>query len=114
MQIETSGTIATVTEPEYQLVSDCPTIEAIGALVVLPATATDPSGSLRVHSKLEDATWTYSGRSYGVGSSQGLFNPADESAFTAYTYNLTSNFTLSRVGSEGYIDIIELEGALQT
>lgn len=74
--------------PKVQLVSTCPAIDSIGGLIVSAQGATDPQGKPRIHSKLDNPAWTYSGRSYGAGSSQGLLIPSGASAdpYTAYLY----------------------------
>jgi hypothetical protein len=114
--------------PEFQSVSDCAAVDAIGGLLASAQAATNPQGKPTVHSKLENAAWTYSGRSYGVGSSQGLFSPSEIStdAYTAYTYqevgylsevacihNFSSSITVTSTGyGDGLLSIWTVNGSL--
>ncbi|MCJ1319395.1 hypothetical protein MMC15_004731 [Xylographa vitiligo] len=93
-------------------VSNCAVFDLSGGLIDSLRTATSPVGP-RLHAKLDNATWTYSGRSYGVGSSQGLAAVLDNSTdpYTAYSYlengyltevsceyNTSTNWTLDDSG----------------
>lgn len=120
--------VNTESSPEFQLVSDCPAVDSIGGLVASAQTATNPQGKPRTHSKLENAVWTYSRRSYGAGSSQGLYVPSKTSTdpYTAYSYqelgyrsnvtcihNSSSNISVKPAGyGDGILKIWVVNGSL--
>ena len=69
------------------LVSNCAVFDLYTSIIESLKTATNPAGP-RLHAKLDNTTWTYQGRSYGVGVSQGLTEVLDNSTdlYTAYSY----------------------------
>ena len=90
------------------LVSNCAVFDLYTSIIDSLKTATNPAGP-RLHAKLDNTTWTYQGRSYGVGVSQGLTEVLDNSTdlYIAYSYfencylteilcefNTSSNWTL--------------------
>lgn len=108
-------------------VSNCP-VPNYQAVLLDSARGASSSDGLRNHSKPNNPIWTYQGRSYGVGSSQGLVDvqgiPYDYKLLN-YAYNETGflteveckrntssalYFQLSQ--SVGLVDIWEVEGTL--
>ncbi|KAJ9614651.1 hypothetical protein H2200_002788 [Cladophialophora chaetospira] len=110
-------------------VSRCPAIGHITVLLSSAQSATPSGNSTRINPKIDDPTWSYVNRSYGVGASQGLFSPTAKSkhAYDAYSYdepgyfskvtcgfNETSNLTinLSDSGQDSYLRVWRVEGSL--
>ncbi|RDW58311.1 hypothetical protein BP5796_12241 [Coleophoma crateriformis] len=89
------------TDTPYQnwtgpFVSSCPDIDFMSALTDLVGSASPTSDSSPwVHSNLFQPDWSFIGRSYGVGSSPALINPAQTApiAFSAYNYTEIGYFT---------------------
>ena len=74
---------------ERGYVASCPVPDMQGLLLNSASSATTPSGALRDHSKNDNPDWIYRGRSYGVGSSQGLTSVSSlpsGSQLQAYNY----------------------------
>ena len=98
------------------------------------SSATTYDGKARIHSKNDNPAWSYIGRSYGVGSSQGITNLSlvsgdllgynyTETGYlvdTSCTYNATSAFNLTKVlsnyepanGSDIALNIFVASGTL--
>lgn len=82
--LSTGGTLylnncSSLLNTEFVGISKCPVVSYITSLLASAYSATSPSGTARQHAKIEDPSWTYSGRSYGVGAAQGLFLPSNSS-----------------------------------
>jgi len=58
--------------PPYPSLDKCIVLNKVGSLLMSASTATNVT-SPRLHPKIDNSTWTYRGRSYGKGSSTGLF-----------------------------------------
>lgn len=70
-------------------VTSCPIPHLHGSILNSAGLATTISGAPRNHSKIDSPSWYYRGRSYGVGSSQGLVSPSGVFAnarLSAYNY----------------------------
>ena len=70
-------------------VASCPVPDMQGLLLNSASSATTLSGAPRDHSKNDNPDWIYKGRSYGVGSSQGLASVSSlpgGSQLQAYNY----------------------------
>ena len=70
-------------------VASCPVPDMQGLLLNSASSATTRSGAPRNHSKNDNPDWIYKGRSYGVGSSQGLASVSSipsGSQLQAYNY----------------------------
>lgn len=81
----------TAVRGEVTSVSNCPVPNYQAALLASAREASQSDG-LRNHSKPDNAMWTYHGRSYGLGSSQGLVTVQDvpqDYNLLGYTYNET-------------------------
>lgn len=73
------------------LITTCPVPALQGTLLTTLSSATTSDGSPRNHAKIDSPQWSYSGRSYGVGSSLGLINGtytalAQSIAYTEYGF----------------------------
>lgn len=117
----------TMIRGEVTLVSNCP-VPNYQASLLESAREASSSDGLRNHSKPDNAMWTYRGRSYGVGSSQGLVtvqNIPHDHALLGYTYNETgyltsvqcvrndsSALTFELSAHVDYVDIWEITGNL--
>ncbi|KAJ4420465.1 hypothetical protein N0V82_004342 [Gnomoniopsis sp. IMI 355080] len=81
----------TAVRGEMTSVSNCPVPNYQAALLASAREASSSQG-LRNHSKPDNAMWTYRGRSYGLGSSQGLVTVQDippDHKLLKYAYNET-------------------------
>ncbi|KAH6851463.1 hypothetical protein BKA58DRAFT_425008 [Alternaria rosae] len=80
------------TQGELTYVTSCPVPNQQKALLEATRTASSSLNALRNNTKPDSQTWTYQGRSYGLGSAQGLREvvnvPADYNLL-GYTYNET-------------------------
>ncbi|KAJ9615561.1 hypothetical protein H2200_001636 [Cladophialophora chaetospira] len=83
----------TATHDERGLFPTCPVPTLQGLLLSSAGTATSTNPNQpRVHARLDNARWSYSGRSFGVGSSAGIAQPAyagAADAFVGYKYRET-------------------------
>ena len=83
--------------PNVLDMTTCPALDLASALMASARTATSLHGP-HLHTKLDNNDWTYIGRSYGVGSSQGLFEPTklDQNSANSFSYMETGyNATVS-------------------
>ena len=73
--------------PEILDMSGCPALSLSAALIASARTATSDA-TPQLHTKISNPDWTYYGRSYGVGASQGLFGLTEVPAenYTGYWY----------------------------
>lgn len=80
--------------PNVLDMTTCPALDLASALMASAHTATSVHGP-HLHTKLDNNDWTYIGRSYGVGSSQGLFKPTrlGQEGATGYSYMETGYIT---------------------
>ena len=78
--------------------TDCPTLRFTGKLLDSASSATTPDGSARNHSKLDNARFRYTGRSYGVGTPVGLTDSKllDISNIDKYSYTETGYTTTAK------------------
>ena len=74
-------------------VTNCPIPYHQNALINTAREATAPGGTSRDHSKLDNSTWVYQGRSYGAGSSVGLMSPSGLPA-----HFQLSNYSFEEIG----------------
>lgn len=109
-------------------VTNCPVPYRQTALINTAREATAPDGTPRNHSKLDDPTWVYRGRSYGAGSSVGLMSPSEIPAdlqlsnysFEEIGYNanvqcnhiISTNLTIEYQINQGSLGVFRLEGTL--
>lgn len=109
-------------------VSKCPVPYFQNALLNTAREATTLNGALRNHSKLDTPSWTYQGRSYGVGGSVGLGSvrkiPVDfhltgysfeEDGYNASAhcyYASYSNLTIQHKKNQGSLGIFRLQGTV--
>ena len=109
-------------------VTNCPIPYHQNALINTAREATAADGTLRNHSKLDNPTWVYQGRSYGAGSSVGLMSPSEIPAdlqlsnysFEEVGYNagvqcnhfVRTNLTIDYHGNQGTLGVFRLEGTL--
>lgn len=63
---------------QYPTLDNCIVMGKLGSLMMAASTATNVTNPYQ-HPKLDNSTWTYKGRSYGKGSSTGLFNVTNTS-----------------------------------
>lgn len=96
------------------VITSCPVPALQGLLLSSAGSATPSSGSVRKHSKIDSADWTYLGRSYGVGASVGLVEGstgqglAQHLSYTDYgymtmvdcAYNTSSNYGFKYLESD--------------
>ena len=83
-----SASLNTTSEPKVEIsISTCPALDLSAALIASARTATSQA-TPRSHTKIDNTDWTYYGRSYGVGASQGLFGPTGvpNENYTGYSY----------------------------
>ena len=72
------------------LVSNCPVPTLQGPLLLSASSASTMDGGPRNHSKLDNPSWQYVGRSYGVGSSTGhASDNVNDDKVLSYTYSET-------------------------
>jgi hypothetical protein len=118
----------TASRGEVTYVSNCPVPNQQKALLESARSATAGRGAVQNYSKPDNPTWTYHGRSYGVGSAQGLReveHVPEEYRLLGYTYNETgyepnvacmrnasANLTVVRGGTVANVDIWNVEGQL--
>jgi hypothetical protein len=57
----------------HPALDNCIVMSKLGNLIMTASTATNVTNPYQ-HAKIDNSTWTYKGRSYGKGSSTGLFN----------------------------------------
>lgn len=81
--IWSSGLILTECQHRLPPFDDCIVTNHLGSLLMTVATATNIT-SPRLHPKLDNNTWSYVGRSYGKGSSSGVF---DVTNMTEHAYH---------------------------
>jgi hypothetical protein len=108
-------------------ISSCPVPDFQGSLLNSASSATTVSGALRDQSKIDNPTWSFKGRSYGVASSEGIVSPGGRfKAPLAYTYtqmgydvtvscskNSSAGFNIQFITSdEFYFTTWEIQGYL--
>ena len=109
-------------------VTNCPIPYHQNALINTAREAMAPDGISRDHSKLDNPTWVYQGRSYGAGSSVGLMSPSEIPAdlqlskysFEEIGYNasvqcnhiISPNLTIEYYINQGSLGVFRLEGTL--
>ena len=109
-------------------VTNCPIPYHQNALINTAREATAPDGTSRNHSKLDNPTWVYQGRSYGAGSSVGLMSPSEIPAdlqlshytFEEIGYNasvqcnhiISTNLTIKYKINQSSLGVFRLEGNL--
>ena len=109
-------------------VTNCPIPYRQNALINTAREATAPDGISRNHSKLDNPTWVYQGRSYGAGSSVGLMSPSEIPAglqlssysFEEIGYNasvqcshiISTNLTIEYQINQASLGVFRLEGTL--
>ena len=79
----------------YPPLENCIVMGKIGNLIMTASTATNVTSPYQ-HPKIDNSTWTYIGRSYGKGSSTGLFNVTNTSINTTdqgYSYKESGYLT---------------------
>ena len=106
-------TDCTTSVGERGYIASCPVPALQGAILNSAGSATTLTGGPRNHSKIDNPEWVYHGRSYGLGSSQGIIYPGGASlpyGLLKYNYtevgyeadvtcliNSTSNYTFGLV-----------------
>ena len=109
-------------------VTNCPIPYHQNALINAAREATAPDGTSRDHSKLDNPTWIYHGRSYGAGSSVGLMSPSEiptdlqlsNYSFEEIGYNasvqcnhiISTNPTIQYQINQDSLGVFRLEGTL--
>jgi len=79
----------TSVDNELGYISSCPVPDLQASLLSSGSSASTLSGLPRNHSKIDNPSWSYRGRSYGVASSPGIVSPAgftDDLSPLSYTY----------------------------
>ena len=103
--IETS---CTTSRTQQGFAASCPVPDMQDLLLYSASSATTTGGTLRNHSKNDNPEWLYRGRSFGVGSSQGvvpLLDLTQHSELQSYQYSetgYTSNVSCQRNTSTAY------------
>ncbi|KAI4931792.1 hypothetical protein J4E85_004389 [Alternaria conjuncta] len=118
----------TAIQGEVTYVSNCPVPNQQRALLEAARSANTGTRAIQNSSKPDNSMWTYHGRSYGVGSTQGLREVAQvpvEYGLLGYTYNETgyeasvdcirnasANLTFTLTDNVANVDIWHVEGKL--
>jgi hypothetical protein len=107
------------TDTELGFISNCPVPDLQGSLLNSGGSATTLSGAARNHSKIDNPSWSFKGRSYGVASSEGIeslsgiFSHRDplSYSYTQAGYNtlVTCDRNLSSEFTVGFIDTPDTE-----
>lgn len=110
------------------LITTCPVPVLQGNLLSTASSATAANGSVRKHSKIDSADWSYVGRSYGVGASLGLVTldtpkGAETISYTDYgyistvkcTFNSSADYMIEYLGtpnSPNQVSLYAVQGVL--
>ena len=95
-EVWNNETNCTTSRNEQGFAASCPVPDMQGLLLNSATSASTLTGGPRNHSKNDNTQWTYRGRSFGVGSSQGVLSPAGlPLASQLQTYQYTEGYMSS-------------------